>query len=126
MKITNKRAPVVIGIELVIALMFFIGADWAGENIDTLFHNYFADIALPFGFYFLLVLSEDDFIFLRHWYMKALLVFLLVSTSEILQYFGVYALATVFDPFDILMYAIGVFLAAFIDSKMVSRYARRA
>jgi hypothetical protein len=32
-----------------------------------------------------------------------------------MQYFGVYALASVFDPLDYLMYGIGVLLAAFVD-----------
>jgi hypothetical protein len=122
METRQKKITIVIGIELFISLIFFIGADWAGESVHRFFHSYFADIALPFGFYFLLILNEDSFLFLRPWHNKALAVFLLVSTSEILQYFGIYALASVFDPFDFLMYASGVLLAALADTKLISKY----
>ena len=122
METRQKKIPVVIGIELFIALIFFIGADWAGESVHMFFHNYFADIAVPFGYYFLLIMIEDDFHFLRQWHNKALVVFLLVSTSEILQYFGIYALASVFDPIDFVMYASGVLLAASADTKVISKY----
>lgn len=102
--------------------MIFIGADWAGESVHRFFHNYFADIVLPFGYYFLLILIEDNFSFLRPWHNKALAIFLLVSTSEILQYFGIYALASVFDSIDFVMYASGVLLAAFVDIKVISKF----
>jgi hypothetical protein len=108
----QKKITIVIGIELFIALFFFIGADWARESAHRFFYSYFADIAVPFGYYFLLILIEDSFSFLRLWHNKALAVFLLVSTSEILQYFGIYALARVFDPIDFVLYASGVLLAA--------------
>jgi hypothetical protein len=120
MKIDSKRAKIVIGIELFIATIIFIGVDWAGKEIRNLFHSYFVDIALPFGFYYLLILNEE-FTLLRKWYVKAVAVFLLVSVSEILQYFGIYALAVVFDPVDFVMYASGVLLAALVDIKVLSR-----
>lgn len=122
MNIDGKKVKIIIGIELFIALIFFIGADWAGEGVHRFFHNHFADIALPFSYYFLLFLIEDTFSFFRPWHNKAFAVFLLVSTSEMLQYFGMYALATVFDPLDFVMYACGVLLASFIDRKVISKY----
>jgi len=110
----NKRLVVVITL-LIIAGLLITGADWASENIHRFFHNYFADIAIPFGYYLLLVLLEDKYKLIRKWYIKAVAIFTLCSLSETLQYFGIYALARVFDPFDYLMYALGVFLAAFTD-----------
>lgn len=122
METRQKKIAIVLGIEFVIALIFIIGADWASESVHRFFHSYFADIALPFGFYFLLILNEDSFSFLRPWYNKSLAIFLFVSTSEILQYFGIYALATVFDPIDFIMYASGVLLAALADTSLISKY----
>ena len=122
MEINRQKIKIVIGVELFIALIFLMGADWAGENVHRFFHNYFADIAVPFSHYFLLILTEDKLSFLRPWRNKALVVFLLVSTSEILQYFGIYALARIFDPLDFVMYAGGVLLAAFIDIRVISKY----
>ena len=114
MQTRNKKLVVVITL-LFIASLFIIGADWANEKIHRLYHSYFADIALPFGFYMLLVLVEDDCKPVRNGYVKAALVFALCSLSEILQYFGIYALASVFDPVDFIMYASGVLLASFTD-----------
>ncbi len=118
----SKKKIIVIGIELFIALIFFIGADWASEDFHRFFHSYYADIALPFGFYFLLILLEGKYAFFHPWHNKALAVFLLVSTSEILQFFGIYALARVFDPFDFVAYVSGVLLAALVDTQIVSKY----
>ncbi|MFZ5391886.1 MAG: hypothetical protein ACOZAR_01695 [Patescibacteria group bacterium] len=115
MKFKAKKKIVIVCVQLLIALGLVIGADWASDSFHRFFHGYYADIVLPLGFYFLLKTLEDKYTFLRPWYRKATAVFLLVSTSEILQYFGIYALASIFDPFDFLAYASGVLSAAFID-----------
>lgn len=106
---------------LIIASLFIIGADWANDKIHRLFHSYFADIAIPFGYYLLLVLVDDKYKPLRHWYIKAAVIFALCSLSETLQYYGFYALARVYDPVDYLMYALGVILAAFVDRIIYKR-----
>ncbi len=116
----NKKLVVVITL-LIIATLFIIGADWANEQIHRLFHSYFADIVIPFGYYFLLVLVEDKYKIIRNWYLKAAVIFVLCSLSETLQYFGIYALAIVFDPFDYVMYALGVLLATFTDRIIFKR-----
>jgi len=116
----NKKTIVVVTL-LIVACFIVIGTEWAGETVHRLFHSYFADIALPFGFYFLLVLVEDKYKPVKRWYIKAAAVFFLCSLSETLQYFGVYALARVFDPLDYVMYALGVVLAAFVDRVIYKR-----
>ena len=116
----SKKTIVVITL-LFIASIFVIGADWASEISHRLFHSYFADIAIPFGFYLLLVLLEDRYILIKKWYIKAGAVFALCTLSESLQYFGVYALAKVFDPLDYLMYALGVASAAIADRIIFKR-----
>jgi hypothetical protein len=116
----NKKTIVVITL-LIIASLFIIGADWASETVHSLFNSYFADIAIPFGFYLLLVLVEDKYKPFQKWYTKASAVFILCALSETLQYFSVYALARVFDPLDFVMYALGVFFAAFVDRIIFKR-----
>ena len=115
MKFEAKKKIIIVCVQLLVALGFVIGADWASDNFHRFFHSYYADIALPLGFYFLLKILEDKYAFLRPWYWKAIVVFLLVSTSEILQFFGIYAFARIFDPLDFLAYMSGVLSAAFID-----------
>ena len=116
----NKKTIVVITL-LIIVSFFIIGADWASEVAHRLFHSYFADIAIPFGFYLLLVLVENKYKRFQKWYTKAGAVFFLCALSETLQYFGIYALAKVFDPLDYIMYALGVVFAAFVDRIIFKR-----
>ena len=106
----------IISIEIAIAFLFVAGADWAGDTAHRLFQSYFADVFIPFGFYLLLILSEDNHPSLQKWYTKAGAVFALCALSETLQYFGIFALARVFDPVDYAMYAVGVLLATCLDT----------
>jgi len=118
--VKDKKTVVIITM-LSIASIFVIGADWASEAVHKFFHSYFADIAIPFGYYLLLVLLENNYKPLKKWYIKASAVFVLCSLSETLQYFGIYALAQVFDPLDFVMYALGVGLAALADRILYKR-----
>lgn len=106
---------------LIIAGIFVIGADWANETIHRFFHSYFADIIIPFGFYLLLILNEENFVFLKKWQVKAGTVFALCALSETLQYFDIYALARVFDPIDYVMYGLGVIFAVFVDRVILKK-----
>ncbi len=121
MRFEAKKKIIIVCVQLLIALGFVIGADWASDSFHRFFHSYYADIALPLGFYFLLKNLEDNFAFLRPWYWKATAVFLLVATSETLQFFGIYAFARIFDPLDFLAYASGVLSAAFIDRAIFTK-----
>jgi hypothetical protein len=83
-----KKKVIVVGIELLIALIFFVGADWAGDSVHRFFHSYFAAIALPFGFYFLLILVEErqqvlDFAM----YATGVLLAALIDTQVISRYY---------------------------------------
>lgn len=117
----RKKLIVVIPLEIAVAALFVIGAGWAGETIDRFFKSYFADIIIPFAFYFLLVLNENEVGGLKEWRNKALVIFVMCAASETLQYFGIYALATIFDPVDFLMYAIGTTLAVVVDRIVFKR-----
>jgi len=117
----NSKRLVVVVMMLFIASLFVIGPDWGNQTVQRFFHSYFADIAIPFGYYFLLVLVENEYKPIQKWYLKAAAVFVLCSVSETLQYFGIYALATVFDPLDYGMYALGVIFAALVDKIIFKR-----
>lgn len=121
MRFEAKKKIIIVCVQLLIVLGFVIGADWASDSFHRFFHSYYADIALPLGFYFPLKILEDKYAFLRPWYWKAIAVFLLVTASEILQFFGIYAFARLFDPLDFLAYASGVLLAAFIDRALFTK-----
>lgn len=92
------------------------------DNFYKLYHGYISDLVIPFGTYFLLCMNEIRIKFLRKWYSKALVVFGVATFIEILQAFGYYIFSKTFDPFDILVFAISVLLAAFVDKKIFERF----
>ncbi len=116
------RMIICISIELIIAAihMLRIGSYLKGD-IYTYYYSYASDIMVPFGVYFLISTNEIYIRFLRKWYVKALIVFGIATLAEIMQAFGVYLLGETFDVFDILMYAVGVMLAAFVDKIIFKR-----
>lgn len=117
----TKRVKLVVSIELAIALFFILSAGRASRSFYILYQSYFADIFLPFGFYFLLSLKGGKSNYLDTWWKRALAIFTLCATSEVLQYFGLFALARVFDPIDFVMYGVGILFAAFVDRKIFTR-----
>ncbi|MFA5022508.1 MAG: hypothetical protein WC508_05525 [Patescibacteria group bacterium] len=118
----NKKIKnFIIILEIVIAIIFVFTSKISDLVIKTFHDRYFADIVIPFSFYFLLILNGKTFPQLKPWFVKAILVFLLCALSETLQYFGIYALASVFDPIDYVMYGVGVILAALVDRQLFKR-----
>lgn len=87
----------------------------SNESMFILSASYFSDLALPFGFYFLLMVSEDKVAFMQKWWVKAGIVLLMATLAEMGQYFGLNILGRTFDPIDIVMYAVGVLFASLVD-----------
>ena len=114
---------IVILIEVTIALIhvFRLGQLFSGLGYN-LYYSYFSDIVIPIGAYFLLTLNESTFPFLHKWFIKAGIIFAFTTFAEICQLFGIEILGVTFDPIDILMYGIGVSIAAFLDVKVFTRY----
>ncbi len=107
---------VIVAIQIVIASVHALrlGQIFDGQTY-ILYYSYFSDIVLPFAWYFLLALIEPQIPPLRQWYVKAGIVFSLMTLSEIGQFFGFYAFGVTFDPLDILAFGAGVLIAAFVD-----------
>lgn len=105
-----------LSIIIIIAIIhiFRLGTYLDG-NSYIFYYSYGADVLIPFGIYFLLGINELHVKVLRKWYVKAAVIVGFATLLEILQFFGIYALGTTFDPFDILSYAIGVGIAVFFD-----------
>ena len=112
-------ASIMLGIASIYILR--IGHNLEG-NFYKLYHSYISDLIIPFGTYFLLCMNEIRIRSLRKWYSKALVVFGVATFIEILQAFGYYIFSKTFDPLDIVMFAIGVSLAAFVDKKIFERF----
>jgi hypothetical protein len=116
---------IVLLIQITIALIhvFRLGQIFHGQAY-ILYYSYFSDFLLPFGVYFLLSLQDATIPAFRKWYVKAGVIFAFTTLAEVCQLFGLEVLGVTFDPFDILMYGIGVSIAAFTDVKVFTRYFR--
>ncbi len=121
----NQRAHVIVGIVIMVIIAaihgFRIGSYLTG-NLYIFYYSFASDLMLPFGAYFLLSMNEIQLRFLRKWYIKVLIVFSVMTFSEVMQLFGVYFFGVTFDMLDILMYGIGVFSAVFFDKQIFERF----
>ncbi len=116
MQDNRKKKYLIVGIEVILGLMHVVGIGRnSSECMFILSASYFSDLALPFGFYFLLALSEEKTAFLQKWWVKAGIVFLMATLAEVGQYFGLHILGQNFDPLDIAVYVVGVLLVALVD-----------
>ena len=116
------RSAVVITVMLFIALIhvFRVGT-YLEDPLFSLYYSYFSDIIIPFGMYFLLCLNDVTLPFLKDWWVKALIVFTVAAITEIMQAFGIPLLGQTFDMLDIVMFAVGVLSAAFVDRIIFDR-----
>jgi hypothetical protein len=117
------RKIVGIGIMLAIAAMhaFRIG-QYLNGNLYIYYYSFASDLILPIGSYFMLSMVEIQFRFLRNWFVKALIVFAVMTFSEIMQIFGFYFFGVTFDILDILMFGMGVLIAVLIDKQILERF----
>lgn len=118
----KRRRVLIVGMVVAVAMIHFvIGSCYSGPYPEFV-NGYLLDILLPMSFYFLLCLTGISA--LRSWAAKASLVFLAAAGVELAQYFGIPLLGRTFDPLDFVMYASGVFLAAFLDTVLFPRVFR--
>lgn len=80
--------------------IFRIGS-YLNGNLYINYYSYASDLIIPFGAYFLLSIIEIRHRFLQKWYAKALIIFGLMTFSEIMQLFGVYFFGVTFDIFNV-------------------------
>jgi len=121
----NHRIRKIVGISILVAISamhaFRIG-QYLNGNLYIYYYSFASDLILPIGSYFMLSMVEYKFRFLRNWFMKALIVFVVMTFSEIMQIFGFYFFGVTFDILDILMFGIGVLIAVLIDKQIFERF----
>jgi hypothetical protein len=111
-----------LGVNLIIALIhiFRLGSYLNGKAY-ILYYSFASDVLIPIGFYFLLCMNDQRISILQKWSVKAIMIFGLATTIEILQAFGIYFLGETFDPLDIFMFALGVLIAVFLDKLLFEK-----
>ena len=114
-----NRRIVVVCIAVAVALLHFpIGPGYRGPW-RLFVTGYLIDILLPFAMVLVLGVSRIDW--LKPWWIRAGLVFLVGAASETLQYFGVPIFGRTFDPLDFAAFAFGTGLAAVFESSVLQR-----
>lgn len=118
----QKSVYIVIGISLFVGLLhFLIGPEYNGI-FKSFVTGYLIDILLPMNLYLLLQISLRKMIATtKSRIIGAIFTFLLGSTIEILQFYEIKFLGSIFDIIDIFMYALGVLLGLFIDFTIIDR-----
>ena len=117
-KNTHKKI-LVVSIAVTVALLHFVtGSAYTGP-FPTFVNGYMIDILLPLSAYFLLCLVEMPLF--QSWAVKSAVVFGFGLAVEAAQYSGISLLGSTFDPLDIVMYAVGVLSAAFLDTVVFPR-----
>lgn len=112
----------VVSIMILIALLHVMGPGrYTQGGFYNFYYSYFSDLVLPFGGYFLMCMAEGDLPILRRWETKSAIVFLMASTAETCQYFGIPVLGETFDRLDYLMYGIGTISAVLVETQVFSR-----
>lgn len=120
---TRGRIALIASILLVIALIHILRVgSYLRGSLFTFYYSFFSDIVIPFAMYFLLCLNDVQFLFLRDWPVKAMLVFAVASSAEVMQAFGVPLLGQTFDPLDFVMFGVGVLLAALVERFLFDRF----
>lgn len=118
----SKRTLLVVAIMIMIALLHLVtGTDYEGP-FPTFVNGYLIDLVLPFGLYFLLCLTDS--IIFDSWFVKGSLIFLAAFLVEMAQYRDIPLFGRTFDPFDIVMYGLGVLLAILFDQFLFPRLFR--
>ena len=121
----NQRVRKIVGISFILSIAamhaFRIG-QYLNGNLYIYYYSFASDLILPIGSYFMLSMVEYQFRFLRNWFVKALIVFAVMTFSEIMQIFGFYFFGVTFDILDILMFGIGVLIAVIIDTQIFERF----
>jgi hypothetical protein len=121
----NQRIRQIVGIStmLVIGAMhgFRIG-QYLNGRLYIYYYSFASDLVLPIGSYFMLSMVEIQFRFLHKWFVKALIVFVVMTFSEIMQIFGFYFFGVTFYILDILMFGMGVLIAVLIDKQIFNRF----
>ena len=117
------RTILVVSIIVILAAIHgFRAGSYLKGDMYIYYYSYASYLMLPFVSCFLLSINEIRLIFLRKWYVKVLIVFSIMTFSEVVQFFGVYIFGVTFDLIDILMYGTGAFVAAFLDTQIFEKY----
>ncbi len=123
----NKKSTyIIVSISIFVALLHFvIGPDYQGI-FKHFIRGYLIDILLPMNLYLLIQISLRKNISVNNARIIGAIITVAFGTIvEILQLYEIEFLGRTFDPWDFLMYAIGVGLGIVIDLTIIDKFEKR-
>lgn len=122
----NKKSTYfIVAISIFVGLLHFvIGPDYQGI-FKHFIRGYLIDILLPMNLYLLLQISVRKTISVNKARITgAIITFAFGTIVEILQLYKIEFLGRTYDPWDILMYAIGIGLGVVIDLTIIDKFEK--
>ncbi len=123
----NKNSIyIIVSISLFVALLHIVlGPDYQGI-LRHFIRGYLIDILLPMNMYLLLQISlRKNIAVSKARIMGAIFIFSFGTMVEILQFYKIEFLGRTYDPWDILMYGIGVGAGILIDLTIIDKFEKQ-
>ena len=123
----NKNSIyIIVSICLFVALIHFaVGPDYQGI-FRHFIRGYLIDILLPMNMYLLLQISlRKNIAVSKARIIGAIFIFSFGTMVEILQLYKIEFLGRTYDPWDILMYGIGVGAGILIDLTIIDKFEKQ-
>lgn len=121
-----KSTYIIVSISLFVALLHFvIGPDYQGI-FRHFMRGYLIDILLPMNLYLLLQIALRKNISVNSARIAGALFTAIVGTTvEILQLYNIEFFGNTFDPWDFLMYVLGITLGIAIDLTIIAKFEKQ-
>lgn len=122
----KKSIYIIVSISLFIGLLhFLIGPDYQGI-FRHFIRGYLIDILLPMNLYLLLQISLRKNISVnKARIISAIFTFAFGTIVEILQFYEIEFLGRTYDPWDIVMYGIGIGVGIVIDLTIIDKLEKQ-
>ena len=126
-RMKNKKSTyIIVSISIFVGLLHFvIGPDYQGI-FKYFIRGYLIDILLPMNLYLLIQISLRKNISVnKARIIGAIITFAFGTIVEILQLYEIEFLGRTYDPWDILMYLIGIGLGIVIDLTIIDKFEKQ-
>ncbi len=123
----NKKSTyIIVSISIFVGLLHFvIGPDYQGI-FKHFIRGYLIDILLPMNLYLLIQISLRKNISVnKARIIGAIITFAFGTIVEILQLYEIEFFGRTYDPWDILMYLIGIGLGILIDLTIIDKFEKQ-
>lgn len=122
---SKKSTYIIVSFSIFIGLLhFIIGPDYQGI-FKHFIRGYLIDILLPMNLYLLIQISLRKYMSVhKARIIGSIFTFAFGTIVEILQLYKIEFLGRTYDPWDIIMYAIGIGLGIVIDLTIIDKFEK--